>query len=90
MQHPGTGEDITYLRVAVCGTVGEEQAGRTYDEPVERTLWMSPDELRACPQRHRSPMLLQCINDHAAGQRFPLAVLHTHESVHLLQKQAAD
>lgn len=79
-------EDITYLRVAVCGSVGEELPGRHYDQPVERTLWMSLDELRACPERHRSPMVLQCLQDHAAGQRFDLALLHTHESVHLLKK----
>ncbi|MEK8026396.1 MAG: hypothetical protein RLY78_4321 [Pseudomonadota bacterium] len=88
MVHPATGEDITYLRFAVCGTVGDELPGRAYDAPVERTLWMSPDELRACPGRHRSPMLLQCITDHAAGVRHALALLHTHDSVHLLHKQA--
>lgn len=77
-----SGEDITYLRFAICGSVGEAIPGRTLDAPVQRTLWMTPAELRACPERHRSPMLLRCIEDHLAGQRAPLALLHTHPSIY--------
>jgi phosphatase NudJ len=79
-------EDITYLRFAFCGNVGEPIPGRVLDTPVVRTLWLTLDELRACPERHRSPLVLQCIEDHHAGQRFPLALLVTHPSVALLQK----
>jgi 8-oxo-dGTP pyrophosphatase MutT (NUDIX family) len=86
MLHPRSGEDITYLRFAFCGSVGEPIPGRVYDQPVERTLWLSLDEVRASAARHRSPLVLQCIEDHHAGQRFPLAALHTHPSVTLLQK----
>ena len=39
------------------------------------------DELRANQDRHRSPLVLQCIEDHARGQRFPLTVLYTHPAV---------
>ena len=86
LQRPATGEDITYLRFAFCGSVGERTAGQALDEPVLRTLWMSLDELRACPERHRSPLVLQCIEDHQAGQRHPLHALHTDPSVGLLHK----
>lgn len=81
-RHIRSGEDITYLRFAICGTVGEAIAGRKLDEPIRRTLWMTPDELRACPERHRSPMLMRCIDDHLAGQRAPLALLHAHASIY--------
>ncbi|MEK8046657.1 NUDIX hydrolase [Ideonella margarita] len=81
-----TAEDITYLRFAFCGAVGEEIAGRVLDTPVVRTLWMSLDEVRSSTARHRSPLVLQCVKEHAAGQRFPLEVLSTHPSVALLQK----
>ena len=81
-RHVRTGEDITYLRFAICGTVGEVIAGRRLDAPVERTLWMSRDELRACPNRHRSPLVMRCIDDHAAGQRAPLALLHADPSLY--------
>lgn len=86
LHRPQTDEDITYLRFAFCGDLGELVPGRVLDEPVQRTLWMSLAELRACPERHRSPLLLQCIEDHAAGRRHPLDALHTHPSVALLQR----
>lgn len=81
-RHVRSSEDITYLRFAICGTVGEAIAGRALDEPIVRTLWMTPDELRACPERHRSPLLMRCIDDHLAGQRAPLALLHADPSLY--------
>jgi phosphatase NudJ len=79
--HVATGEDITYLRFAFCGTLGLHIPGRALDQPVERTLWLTLDELRACRERHRSPLVMQCIDDHHAGRRHPLEALHTHASV---------
>ena len=86
MRREATDEDITYLRFAIAGTVGDEIPGQAYDHPIVRTLWMSLDELRQCPERHRSPMLLACLEDHAAGRGFGLDLLHMHESVKLLHK----
>jgi 8-oxo-dGTP pyrophosphatase MutT (NUDIX family) len=84
--HAPDGDDISYLRFAFCGSVGEPIAGQALDQPVERTLWLSPQELYLSRDRHRSPLVWQCIADHQAGQRFPLDLLHTHPSVTLLQK----
>ena len=78
---PATGEDVTYLRFAYCGTVGDELPGRKLDHGIVRTLWMTPDEIRASVSRHRSPLLLRCVDDYLAGQRFPLEALHTDPSV---------
>lgn len=78
---PGTGEDVTYLRFAYCGTVGDELPDRTLDHGIVRTLWMTPDELHACPERHRSPLLMRCIADHQAGKRYPLELVTTDASV---------
>ncbi len=36
-----------------------------------------PDEVRASADRHRSPLVQRCIEDHLAGQRFPLALVQT-------------
>ena len=83
---PQRGEDVTYLRFAFTGSVGEPIPGRALDEPIVRTLWMTLDEVRASVARHRSPLVLQCIEEHHAGHRLPLDVLSTHESVALLQK----
>lgn len=73
--------DVTYVRLAFGGTVGEQIAGRTLDAGIVRTLWLTADEIRASAERHRSPLVLQCIEDHLAGRRLPLAAVHVHESV---------
>ncbi len=74
-------EDITYLRFAFCGDLGDAVAGRTLDTGIVRTLWMTPEEIRACADRHRSPLLLRCIEDHLRGQRHPLDLIQTDGSV---------
>jgi 8-oxo-dGTP pyrophosphatase MutT (NUDIX family) len=80
-QRASTGEDITYLRFAFCGTLGAVVPGRALDEGIVRTLWMTPDEVRASASRHRSPLVLRCMEDHLRGQRFALEAIHTDPSV---------
>jgi 8-oxo-dGTP pyrophosphatase MutT (NUDIX family) len=80
-QHPATGDDITYLRFAFCGELGEHDAARRLDHGIVRTLWLTPDEVRATAARHRSPLVLRCIEDYLAGVRYPLSVVYTHPSI---------
>jgi 8-oxo-dGTP pyrophosphatase MutT (NUDIX family) len=76
-------EDVTYVRFAYSGHVGDALPGRTLDTGIERTLWLTLDEVRASAARHRSPLVLRCIEDHAAGVRHPLGVVSTDESLRL-------
>jgi 8-oxo-dGTP pyrophosphatase MutT (NUDIX family) len=69
---PARDEDVTFVRLAFSGTVGDADPARALDRGIVRTLWLTPDELRACRQRHRSPLLMRCIDDHLAGRRYPL------------------
>ena len=69
------GDDVTYLRLAYCGTVGRPVPDRALDHGIVRTLWLTPDEVRASTARHRSPLVLQCVEDHLRGQRFPLSAV---------------
>ncbi len=68
--------DITYLRFTFCG-----KPGKQYDQPLDhgilRTLWMTRDELAACQERHRSPIVLRCVDDYLAGKRTSLDLLYT-------------
>lgn len=80
-QRESTGEDVTYLRFAYGGELGAEEEGRKLDTGIVRTLWMTPEEVRASAARHRSPLVLRCIEDHLAGQRFPMAAVLTDPSV---------
>ncbi len=68
----GRDEDVTYLRIAYRGRVGEPVEGRTLDRAVVRTLWLTPDEIREQAPRHRSPLVMRCIDDHLAGRALPL------------------
>jgi 8-oxo-dGTP pyrophosphatase MutT (NUDIX family) len=86
---PTRKQDVTYLRLAFCGSVGEVLPGRTLDHGIVRTLWLTLDEIRASVQSHRSPLLLRCVEDHAAGRRYPLDLVSTDPSV-LQQLQPAD
>ncbi len=74
-------EDITYLRFAFCGVLGALQPNRTLDTGIVRTLWLTPDEIRASAHRHRSPLVLRCMEDYLSGQRHPLTLIHTDCSV---------
>ena len=75
------GEDVTYLRFAFCGQLGQLQAGRRLDHGIVRTLWLTPDEIRASRAQHRSRLVVQCMEDYLNGQRHPLSLLHTDPSV---------
>lgn len=79
-QRPATGEDVTYLRFAYCGTAGEPD-GRALDAGIVRTLWMTLDELRASRPRHRSALVLQCVEDHRAGVRHPLSLVQANATL---------
>ncbi|MCZ2498464.1 NUDIX domain-containing protein [Xylophilus sp. Kf1] len=74
-------EDITYLRFAFAGDVGKHHEDQPLDEGIVRAVWMTADEIRACPDRHRSPLLIRCLEDYLAGQRFPLGVVYSDPSV---------
>lgn len=74
-------EDITYLRFAFCGELGETVAGRALDTGIVRTLWMTPDEIRASVARHRSPVVLRCMEDYLGGLRYPLDLIRAEVSV---------
>ena len=75
-------DDITYLRFTFCGTLGALQAGRSLDIGIVRTVWMSADEIRNSADRHRSPLLIQCMEDYLLGKRFALDAITTDASVY--------
>ncbi len=67
---------ITYLRFAFAGELSDHDAGRKLDTGIVRALWMPVTEIRASRAKHRSPLLIQCVDDYLAGQRHPLDLLH--------------
>ena len=67
---PETG--ATTIRFGFAGSVSEHFLERPLDLGILGTHWLSVGQLAAAAQRMRSPMVLQCIEDHVAGKRYPL------------------
>ena len=72
-RHPR--KDITYLRFAFGGEIAGHDADRALDTGILEARWLSLDEIRASADRHRSPMILRCIEDWQAGRRYPLELV---------------
>jgi ADP-ribose pyrophosphatase YjhB (NUDIX family) len=63
---------VTYLRFAFGGTASGPLAGAVLDAGIVRAVWLTRAELDESRDRHRSPLVLQCVDDWIAGRRFPL------------------
>ena len=67
--------NTTYLRFAYSGRILAHHAGQALDDGIVRAVWMTPEEIRATTPRHRSPLILQCVEDYLAGKRYPLELV---------------
>lgn len=67
--------NITYLRFAFTGEITGHEPERALDKGIVRAVWMTPDEVRATQERHRSPLILRCVEDYLAGKRYPLELI---------------
>ncbi len=67
---PGLG--YGFLRVAFAATALRERPELPLDAGIQRALWMTRGEIAASGARHRSPMVLRCVDDFLAGKRYPL------------------
>jgi 8-oxo-dGTP pyrophosphatase MutT (NUDIX family) len=68
-------KDVTYLRFAFAGEVLGFDETRDLDEGIVRAVWLTPEEIEASADRHRSPFVVQCVKDWQAGRRFPLELI---------------
>jgi ADP-ribose pyrophosphatase YjhB (NUDIX family) len=72
-------KDVTFLRFAFLGDVVGEEPGRPLDKEIRRVLWLTPDEIRALVPRHRSPLVMACVEDALKGRRYALDLLRHYE-----------
>ncbi len=71
-------DGVTYLRFAFTGEITGHDATRALDTGIIRAAWLTPAEIRREKDRHRSPLVMRCIEDYLAGRRYPLAALYHH------------
>jgi 8-oxo-dGTP pyrophosphatase MutT (NUDIX family) len=62
----------SFLRFAFCGAVDDHLAQQPLDEGIQRTLWVTHEQLLAQAPRLRSPLVLRCLQDYRLGKRQPL------------------
>ena len=68
-------EEITF-----GGHVTHHDPERKLDTGILQAAWFSVDEINQMRHRHRSPLVMQCIQDHLTGKRYPLELLKHYES----------
>jgi 8-oxo-dGTP pyrophosphatase MutT (NUDIX family) len=86
--HSTTHAAITYLRFAFTGELGAQITGRALDDGILGTLWLTREEIAARADEHRTPLVMQCIDDYLSGRRLPLDALVAHPSALGLQPAA--
>jgi len=67
----------TFMRFSFAGSVGDPDVSLRLDEGIERTVWMTRDEIAQARPRYRSPWVLINIDDYLAGRRMPLDLIRT-------------
>ncbi|HEX4896391.1 MAG TPA: NUDIX hydrolase [Solimonas sp.] len=64
-----------FLRIAFVARALRHHPDRRLDDGIERAVWQTRDEIAALAARHRSPMVLRCVDDYRAGRRYPLDLI---------------
>ena len=67
--------NVTYLRFAFAGSLGTHHPERALDTGIVRALWLTAAEVHASRGRHRSPLVVRCMEDYQRGARAPLDLL---------------
>jgi 8-oxo-dGTP pyrophosphatase MutT (NUDIX family) len=63
------------LRFAFSGAVGDFDPQVVLDEGIVCALWLTPADIERRRHRLRTPLVSQCLADHLAGRRLPLAAV---------------
>ena len=69
-RHPDNQE--TFIRVSFRGRALYHDPALELDSCIERTLWLTAEEVRQQQDRLRSPMVLRSIEDYLSGNSWPL------------------
>ncbi len=69
--------DTTYFRFAFSGSVSNSGPDPDFvREPcIVSADWYDMSQIKALEMRHRSPLVLRCIQDYVAAKRYPLELL---------------
>ena len=66
------GGDATFVRFAFAADARRHDPALSLDQGIVRALWLTYEDLTAQRTRHRSPLVLRCVDDYRAGRRWPV------------------
>ncbi len=68
--------DRSYLRFAFAAEALGHEPGRSLDRGIVQAAWLGADAIAGSVDRHRSPLVLACVQAWQSGVRYPLDLLH--------------
>ncbi|MDB5887603.1 MAG: Zn-finger containing pyrophosphohydrolase [Rhodocyclales bacterium] len=71
--------DLTYLRFAFIADVMGVAKGRALDTGIIGAVWLTAEEIEAQVERHRSPLVMQCVTDFLAGRAYPFDLIRHYD-----------
>jgi len=76
---------VTYYRFSFAARALEQVTDAVLDDGIIGPVWLSLEELEARREQWRSPLVKRCIEDFAAGKRYPLDLIyeHSHSQTHV-------
>ena len=63
----------TFVRFTFAADARRHDPARPLDDGIARAMWLTYEDLAAQKPRHRSPLVLRCVDDYRAGRRWPVA-----------------
>jgi 8-oxo-dGTP pyrophosphatase MutT (NUDIX family) len=66
---------VTYQRICFAGKAMRHHPALALDDGIIAAHWLTRDELAAQPERWRSELVMQCLDDYLSGERFSLDLL---------------
>ncbi|MAR92819.1 MAG: NUDIX hydrolase [Pseudomonadota bacterium] len=67
---------VSYFRYCFAARTLDAVPDASLDEGIIGPLWLTLEELESRRAQWRSPMVKRCIEDYAAGKRYPLNLIH--------------
>lgn len=66
---------ITYHRTTFIGTAINEDLNSKLDDGIIQAIWLTPDEIEARQEQHRSPIVSKAIQQYFNDPHYPLAMI---------------
>lgn len=74
---PRAGAGVFYRSCFIAEPLRHDPEQRLDDGIIE-AVWLTPEEIAARRNEHRSPLVQRCLDDYLSGRRLPLDVIYEH------------